>query len=317
MSQPDITIGCATYGGAVEVSQCFKSIQDKTDYYGDIHLVLLDDGTNKKLMRGAAAALADHHGATFIQHEKRKGLSTSWNDLFRACDTEYMILIHDDMTILDPHWLSAFTFFMEENKWSGKIGPVELLVGQPGGWHIATAPQFSKTLSLACFGFSRDCYEEAGGFWEGSKFYYEDTAFFVDACKAGRYPVKLGTVAIEHNESRSAAEHPNLLEASLPHYIQREIVESEGTRKQYLRYVVAAGEVHDDHETWCRKMLALSPQASLSRYLFCKRYDIPVSLEHYHDEAYEKYIKPLEAGWNKLPIKWLDTSSGECVVKEA
>lgn len=214
MFKPSVTIGIPTFScataessqaGHYRLRRCLKSIEDHTDFdaFASVKVLVCDDGSNEEnlnLNKNAIherVKLRTQAGLEMLVSEQNAGVSASWNKLVRHQDSDVAVLINDDIEVVDD-WLDVLTFSVWENKHAGMVGlnsyvgvvkqdvigrlplridyqEANLLDG--GGSLLASAGSI--------FAFRREVFDEAGGFDERYKVYYEECDFGVTLRRLG------------------------------------------------------------------------------------------------------------------------------------
>jgi len=193
-------------------------LNTEPDTLGRIHLRLLDDGSLDGGMGvrsvGQQAASADRFlSVECLRHGDNLGIVSSWNDLARSTDCEIIVLLNDDILVA-PGWLDAMVYFLRNNPQAGAASwgfqfiiqdDVRVLLSEKGAGvpprHHATKailpgnewePHGHKPGRMmcpagCCFAFTRERFEEVGGFDTRFRSFYEETDFGTRLAEMG-YP---------------------------------------------------------------------------------------------------------------------------------
>lgn len=205
-----ISIGIPTYNGVERTGWLLQTLQ-RTTPREDVVLTLLDDGSSKADQREGLVALAHQYDANCLTHPKNEGVTASWNDLVRFVDSEFSILLNDDL-FLTERWLENLIYFLENNE-CGAAAPntlfcsyedvTQLLRGEmvvPLHPHTRTrqpalANQHSDEVpgcvmcALGCgFGFKRSVYDQLGDFDERTRQIYNESWLGTKAARDLKLP---------------------------------------------------------------------------------------------------------------------------------
>lgn len=219
-----VGIGISTYNGANRIDEVLASLQKCTEPLdGGYEVYVLDDGgkeTNFERLKEVCA----NYGAGCDHHEINFGISKTWNDLTRHFNSEYMVLLNDDLILAD-RWLCSLVYFAENNKFATAGLPmfVPKKTGKPdSGWKKSshgwdpflvfpkTKPLRSPSAPGPCFIFKRSLYDFAGGFDERYVSFYEEVDFSLTLARFGYASFTLPYPWTYHYWARSFAENPEL-----------------------------------------------------------------------------------------------------------
>lgn len=219
-----IGIGVATYNGSERVDELLASLEKHTEpLEGGYEIYVLDDG-GKVSNFDRLKEVCGNYGVEVGRHEENLGISKTWNDLTRYFDSEFMVLLNDDLVLVDD-WLEALFYFAENNKFATAGLPmyVPLKTGKPhSGWkkikhgwkpYLAFPKKIPKRCPAApgpCFIFKRIFFDFVGGFDERYYSFYEEVDFALALAKFGYPSYVLPYPWIYHHWARSFAENPEL-----------------------------------------------------------------------------------------------------------
>ena len=166
----------------------------------NVDILIIDDGSPEP-KDDEMMWISKHYNVPVVFHSENMGISKSWNDICRFGNSDYIVLLNDDI-LASKHWLTCMMFFLEENKdvvgaagWNFYFAIDEdisqiLEADEPleikrapinktweSDYPIADKPGRIMAATGCCFAFSRERYEQAGGFDEGYVSFYEETDF--------------------------------------------------------------------------------------------------------------------------------------------
>lgn len=210
-----IGIGIPVYNDCILINYLLDSI----DIYTDRNLfkiVVLDDGSSGDNQK-AVKKICDNHNVDFIYHDKNIGVPKSWNDLIEHLNTDYIILLNNDIVVF-KNWFESIKFFLENNPEIGTVSLPMIIVNREDIGNIIENlkinhnkrpievlepctrikrigvfdPQESNYPSriawpMCVFGFSRKAYDSVKGFNEAYHAFYEEVDFGISLYQKG-YP---------------------------------------------------------------------------------------------------------------------------------
>ncbi len=209
-----VSVGVPTYNGSRRVAWLLQSLQRVGGLARDLNqvaLTILDDGSTRPNELQNLLALADGNDANLIAHPQNMGITKSWNDLVRHVESEYCVLLNDDL-LLTPQWLERLVYFLEHNEcgaasWNTLFCNEEdvsrILSGDPvTPRHPQTrTPEPDRALqdseeapgvvmcALGCgFGFRRSVFDQLGGFDERTVQIYNESWLGTKAARDLKMP---------------------------------------------------------------------------------------------------------------------------------
>ena len=205
-----VSVGITTYNGAQRVANLLQSMRACGSPQNFV-VTLLDDGSTRGDQIGVLGSLAIEHHANLIRHPVNEGITRSWNDLVRYVDSEFCVLLNDDI-IVQPKWLDNLVYFLEQNQ-CGAAGlntlfcndsdVPTLLANQPvtprHPVHRTPDSQYLEQNSeeapsvvmcaIGCsFGFRRSVFDQLGGFDERTRQIYNESWFGTKAARDLKLP---------------------------------------------------------------------------------------------------------------------------------
>lgn len=209
-----VSIGVPTYNGSSRVSGLLQSIRQAGGLARDTGLVtitLLDDGSTRPNELSNLVALADQNSANLLVHPTNEGITRSWNDLVRHVESDFCVLLNDDVLVA-PNWLENLVYFLEQNS-CGAAGLNTLFCSAEDVPNIlsgaSVVPRHPVTkvpqperleqdaeegpsvvmCSIGCsFGFSRWAFDQLGGFDERTRQVYNESWFGTKAARDLKLP---------------------------------------------------------------------------------------------------------------------------------
>lgn len=235
-----ITIGIPTFNGSHRLNNCLESIEKWNDVPEGckVDILLLDDGSHEP-KRSESFWVASHHNVPIIPHKENMGISKSWNDLCQYGNSDYIVLLNDDI-LVSRNWLTAGLFFLEKNKQVGAVGwdqyfiipsDVDVILEADEPPEIYRHPETKELLTKSqrpysdqpyrimaatgsCFMFSREKYEVVDGFDERFISFYEETDFGTKLAEQGYPSYMLHYPRLYHLWSATFAENEVILKPS-------------------------------------------------------------------------------------------------------
>jgi len=261
-----VTVGIITFNGAHRVHNLLTSIKkwkDEPDGYKQ-NILLLDDGSHDSHLQNTIW-VAKHHNIPVILHAENRGISKSWNDICRNSNSDIIVLINDDI-LVSKNWLTLGLYFLEKNSDAGMIGwnfyyiieedvPFVLEAEEPVA--IFRDPNDKRLLKKdvverksvpervmasvgACFLFTREKYEEVGGFDERFVSFYEESDFGTSLTQKGYPSYMLPCPLLYHQWATTFQENSEVLNPaklmanSRKAYIEKWGVDLDKTQNRFL-----------------------------------------------------------------------------------
>lgn len=236
-----ITIGIPTYNGWQRVENMLNNLKQRTEP-NIAHDIVICDDSGRKDHQDKVRAICQRYGARFIFHPVNKGVPSAWNTLVKSSDSDYIILLNDDILVAN-RWLGAPLHALQENPSIGSFGlhcyfispsDVEPLLAGPDakiiplnvrwdGPNLILNERFSSLPSAAgskpgrmmcptgcAFGFRRTMWEKIGGFDERYQAFYEETDFGVSCAELGYPSVQLPCPGNYHIWSQTFGSAPEI-----------------------------------------------------------------------------------------------------------
>lgn len=207
-----VSIGIPTYNGVERTGWLLQTLQRTLPSRTGVALTLLDDGSPKSDQREGIVALAHQYDANCLVHTKNEGITKSWNDLVRFVDSEFSILLNDDL-LLTEKWLENLIYFLENNACCAASPETFFFIPEDvsailNGQTVWPRDQFTKAhrpelltqqspeqapgcvmCPLGCsFGFLRTVYDQLGGFDERTRNFYNESWFGTKAARDLKLP---------------------------------------------------------------------------------------------------------------------------------
>lgn len=209
-----VLIGIPTFNGSQRIDCLLRSILMRTNNNIEYKIVICDDSGKKEHQEKTRLVVDKWKSILPVElliNEKNIGVASSWNRIIKSADSEYIILINDDIIVAN-HWLENMIYFLENNPnaaaacynclFIDKEDIPQLLSSNPYVKPIDPSTKIRMynfnyddvTCPIRCmsawgclFGFSREKYNLVGGFDENYFAYFEEGDFFTDLASRG-YP---------------------------------------------------------------------------------------------------------------------------------
>jgi hypothetical protein len=216
---PRVTIGIPVYNRGANLVDLLQNLRQRT--LADIsHEIVVVDDSGKPAHREIVLAACRRFDATFVAHEKNRGVAAGWNTIVRTGKNSEIIVILNDDVFVAKDWLSYMAYAVRENPGVGSFGmncrfiektdareilksPDAKVIPVNVRWRGAELVRNERFKSMppeedgapgrvmcptGCFfGFRREIYDLVGGFDERYFAFYEETDFGV-ACAYRGYP---------------------------------------------------------------------------------------------------------------------------------
>jgi GT2 family glycosyltransferase len=130
-----ILVGIPTLNGPDRLHDCLNSIYATHDMYesvwdengkehrrrrDDILIVALDDCSTEENLEKNKKICAKF-GIELLMHTERLGVAAGWNNLINYCESEYCILLNDDIVVAH-NWSKCVVYTLENNSQIGIVG---------------------------------------------------------------------------------------------------------------------------------------------------------------------------------------------------
>jgi len=205
-----VTIGITTFNDYRLVDSLLESMFYFTDDINsdDIGIVINDDGSKPEYKTELYKVIEKYQELKkhiyLVDNKANEGITKAWNKLSKFYDSEYIILLNNDI-LVTKFWLKSMLYFLENNNCGGaslpcwyikdkifkKITPrfmekfeiqivdpitKEVLRNQPIHYVEVNENRPGRVMCPAgmLFGFKREMYELAGGFDEAMTSFYNE-----------------------------------------------------------------------------------------------------------------------------------------------
>ena len=150
-----------------------------------------------------------------VVHDKNYGIPKAWNTLTNYYDSDFMVLLNDDIQISDSNWLKCMIYFLENNENVGAAGWPLFHMKADGT--SDSKPDYNGNPALVgapvgcAFAFRKSSYDLVpNGFPEILPSFYEEIWFGFELAKI-KYPsYMIPFPAVEHWGSQTFAKNPEL-----------------------------------------------------------------------------------------------------------
>lgn len=208
-----ILIGIPTYNGYRRIDSLLQSISMRTGKDIDYKIVICDDSGKKEHQNKTISLVYKWRSDLPIEliiNDKNLGVAKSWNRLINSHDSEYIILINDDIIVAN-NWLENIIYFLDNNQNIGtaiydcifineedikqllsSINPIikprdpfTRIQIDDFDYNKDTFPLRSMVGWGCLFGFGREIYDLVGGFDEHYFAYFEEYDFLTSLASLG------------------------------------------------------------------------------------------------------------------------------------
>ena len=268
------TIGITTYGPIPRAESLIRSLKQHMDkeYGGTPTIILCDNGTQPNLL-GPRKLFCEREGITLILHGQNRGIPASWNTIRKhvSADIEVLLILSDGVRFLMPGWLTALSYFLEQNHEVGGIGlpllhrnidngrfdPHESRWDAPAGRvGCAVGCCFAFRPQLADLIVNPD---GTTGFWEGLFSFHEEVTFGFRLAEIGYTSYMIPWPPVSYLGGMAFAAHSELTWCDLsPYLTMAEFLEY---ARSSAWYIPAYEENYAQGKVDCMMM---------SRAMFCK-----------------------------------------------
>lgn len=192
-----ICISIPTVNGPQRLERCLHSIFSTEDKAKSFTRIFVLDDCSEPLLLEANKEICARFGVELLMHSQRMGVSKSWNDLTNHTDSEYIILLNDDVEV-SKHWLSAMYYTLANNEFLGVVGynayegpnryNVLPIVPSYIESHLMFGSSKAPLLSAKgyAFGFRKSDYLAIGGFDENYFCFFEEVDFNLSMMKLNK-----------------------------------------------------------------------------------------------------------------------------------
>lgn len=235
-----ILIGIITFNGSHRVHNCLQSIQKWNDIPEGykVDMLVVDDGSHNPKV-DEMIWISQQNNAPVLFHNTNKGISKSWNAICQYGDSDYIVLLNDDI-LVTKNWLTCMVYFLENNPNIGTMGwsfyfaidediPQILEADEPleikrqpltKAWDedyviCGDRPGRGCQSVGSCFAFTRKRYEEAGGFDEHYTSFYEENDFGTTLASLGYASYMLPYPLMYHLWGKTFQENPEVLKPQI------------------------------------------------------------------------------------------------------
>lgn len=117
-----IVVGIPTLNNPDMLSECIDAIYKTHDMYKglDIKVLVIDDNSSEENLEKNKEICASH-GLDLLMNSERRGVPACWNLLTRHYQSDYTILINDDI-IVRHNWIDVVLYTLKNNYGIGVVG---------------------------------------------------------------------------------------------------------------------------------------------------------------------------------------------------
>lgn len=190
-----IVVGIPTLNNPGLLDACISSIYSTHDMYKgvDIKVLVIDDYSNPDNLEKNKEICAAH-GLDLLMNQERCGVPRCWNILTRHCQSDYTILINDDI-IVRHNWIDTVLYTLENNEQIGVVG-LNAFEGENYNRPENNVPTYVESKILLggnlhpilsargfAFGFRTKEFDIIGGFDERYFCFFEEVDFNLSIMK--------------------------------------------------------------------------------------------------------------------------------------
>lgn len=209
----DYLIAVATINGPARLEAFIASIKQHTKGF-NYGISICDDCSNNDLA-AQNHQIAQKYQCFYRRNDERSGVPTSWNraiQIGHAGDARNYIVANDDILVV-PGWLNAYDEFRKANEhlklgvvaWPA-AGNINLLKNEQR-FSVGVDHSHIITPIVACagylFGFSKEQYQQVGGFDERYFATWEEIDFGAKLCMNGQKSVGMNAPMVYHQGGAS------------------------------------------------------------------------------------------------------------------
>lgn len=219
-----VLIGIPTYNGAHRLDWLLQSISMRTGNYIDYKIVICDDSGNKEHQEKTRDVINKWNSTLPINlliNDINIGVAKSWNRITTSEDSQYIILVNDDIIVV-KNWLENMVYFLDNNPNAGAACYDFVMMDERdtqfflnldikdcyNNMNIRPIRQMDALGCLFCF--RREMYDLIGGFDENYFTNFEETDFFTSLASHGHPIYVLQCPKILHVYSATFKTSPEL-----------------------------------------------------------------------------------------------------------
>ena len=148
MSTPDFSVIICIHNALEDVRNCLDSVL-RTDFSGQIEIILIDDGSNAPTRDYVHEMMSAHDQVMAVRREKAGGYTVAANTGLRLAKGEIIALLNSD-TIVPRGWAQKITAAFAQNPDIGLFGPLSNAASWQsvphrsdprGGWAVNALPR--------------------------------------------------------------------------------------------------------------------------------------------------------------------------------
>lgn len=115
-----VAVCISVYNDITLIKSLLETIRYFTDYPDDQYgIVILDDGSREEMKLGLRYIVEQNQAwkenIYLIEHSNNQGISATWNHLLNFYDSEYTIMLNNDI-LVNKFWMTSLIYFLENNK---------------------------------------------------------------------------------------------------------------------------------------------------------------------------------------------------------
>ena len=134
LSHPVISIVVLTFNRWDLTEQCLTSIFERTDYPGEIELIVADNGSSDETLEKLNSWKITEPRLKIVENGKNLGFSAGNNRGVAASRGDYVVILNND-TVVTRGWLLTMLGHFRRNPKLGLLGPVTNNIGNEAKIH--------------------------------------------------------------------------------------------------------------------------------------------------------------------------------------
>ena len=317
-----IGLGISCYNDVKLIEQLLESIITKTNFTGDYHILVVDDGTKDKKMLDDLAMRCHIYDADLVLNEENRGIPYTWNRIVKTLHKrhkcENIVILNNDLVVLDNNWLQRLVFFLDNNDKIGTVGLGLVQVDHRTGQLVEYDSQSfgDKPAKVGCatgcaFAIKKSVWEKVKnpdssiGWFSGLKSFHEEIFMGFKLAELGYVSYMLPyPPGFAHWGGATFMMNLKLTEMKLPTSKEIGIPID---KNEYIR-VIKASKIYP--EAWKKDRIVwqndkgedMVDRMSFSRYLFAKYWNVLENYDAPQIPVHERIVTPIPP----RKVKWLD-----------
>lgn len=217
--KPEICVGIPTLNGPERLARCLEAVRRHTPMDALGAVLFVSDDCSHEGNLDANKRVCSNYGVEMLMAQARLGVAEQWNRLTRHTDAPVVVLMNDDVEVV-PDWLQALAFTIKNNPHAGMVGLKAYQGVNSLNFTPPAVPSYNEAVMERgvgmisatgfLFGFSRDKYEDIGGFDPGFFAFYEEIDFGVRLLAKGWPSYMLSYPVVVHQGGATTSDRKNI-----------------------------------------------------------------------------------------------------------